>query len=196
MSHRIPPGAEASLATDGHSCTTPCTLTAPNGIGTYNVSFNLNGYQPQSVPVRIAVNEFEFHAIRRRRHRLDHGHHAGPGHGRTRAACSDSHKTARRAHKGKAREESRRDLRTAARFVTSAARDENRRGFRNAACFITSTRDDNRRGLRNAACVVTRCDPGTAACFVTSAGRDDNRGDLGTTTRGLARSKGKAWGLG
>jgi hypothetical protein len=53
----IPPGAEASLATDGQSCTTPCTLTAPNGMGTYNVSFKLNGYQPQSVPVRIAVNE-------------------------------------------------------------------------------------------------------------------------------------------
>jgi len=53
----IPPGAEASFATDGQSCTTPCTLTAPNGMGTYNVSFKLNGYQPQSVPVRIAVNE-------------------------------------------------------------------------------------------------------------------------------------------
>ena len=53
----IPPGAEASFATDGQSCTTPCTLTAPNGMGTYNVSFKLNGYQPQAVPVRIAVNE-------------------------------------------------------------------------------------------------------------------------------------------
>ena len=53
----IPPGAEASFATGGQSCTTPCTLTAPNGMGTYNVSFKLNGYQPQSVPVRIAVNE-------------------------------------------------------------------------------------------------------------------------------------------
>ncbi|MBV9628218.1 MAG: hypothetical protein JO230_09000 [Xanthobacteraceae bacterium] len=53
----VPPGAEASFATDGRSCTTPCTLTAPNGMGTYNVSFKLNGYQPQSVPVRIAVNE-------------------------------------------------------------------------------------------------------------------------------------------
>ena len=53
----IPPGAEASFATDGQSCTTPCTLIAPNGMGTYNVSFKLNGYQPQSVPVRIAVNE-------------------------------------------------------------------------------------------------------------------------------------------
>jgi hypothetical protein len=32
-------------------------LIAPNGMGTYNVSFKLNSYQPQSVPVRIAVNE-------------------------------------------------------------------------------------------------------------------------------------------
>ena len=30
---------------------------APGGSGTYNVSFTLNGYQAQSVPVRIAVNE-------------------------------------------------------------------------------------------------------------------------------------------
>ncbi len=51
----VPPGAEASFGKD--SCTTPCTLTAPNGTGTYNVSFKLKGYQPQSVPVRIAVNE-------------------------------------------------------------------------------------------------------------------------------------------
>lgn len=51
----MPAGAEASFGKD--SCTTPCTLTAPGGTGTYNVSFKLNGYQPQSVPVRIAVNE-------------------------------------------------------------------------------------------------------------------------------------------
>jgi len=53
----IPIGAEASFGRDGQSCTTPCTLSGPNGTGTYNVSFKLNGYQPQSVPVRIAVNE-------------------------------------------------------------------------------------------------------------------------------------------
>ena len=51
----VPAGAEASFGKD--SCTTPCTLTTPNGAGTYNVSFKLNGYHPQSVPVRIAVNE-------------------------------------------------------------------------------------------------------------------------------------------
>jgi hypothetical protein len=53
----IPTGAEASFGRDGQSCTTPCTLSGPNGTGTYNVSFKLNGYQPQSVPVRIAVSE-------------------------------------------------------------------------------------------------------------------------------------------
>ena len=53
----LPAGAEASFGGDGQSCTTPCTLSAPNGTGTYNVSFKLNGYQPQSVPVRISVNE-------------------------------------------------------------------------------------------------------------------------------------------
>jgi len=51
----VPPGAEASFGKD--SCTTPCTLTAPNGAGTYNVGFKLKGYLPQSVPVRIAVND-------------------------------------------------------------------------------------------------------------------------------------------
>jgi PEGA domain len=51
----VPAGAEVSFGKD--SCITPCTLAAPNGTGTYNVSFKLNGYQPQSVPVRIAVNE-------------------------------------------------------------------------------------------------------------------------------------------
>ena len=53
----IPPGAEASFGTGGESCRTPCTLAAPNGTGTYNVSFTLDGYQTQSVPVHIAVND-------------------------------------------------------------------------------------------------------------------------------------------
>jgi hypothetical protein len=53
----VPPGAKASLGRDDQSCTTPCTLIATNGTGTFNVSFTLKGYQPQSVPVRLAVNE-------------------------------------------------------------------------------------------------------------------------------------------
>ena len=53
----IPPGAEASFGNGGESCRTPCTLAAPNGTGTYNVSFTLEGYQPHSIPVRVAVNE-------------------------------------------------------------------------------------------------------------------------------------------
>ena len=53
----IPPGAEASFGSGGESCRTPCTLAAPNGTGTYNVSFTLEGYHPHSIPVRIAVNE-------------------------------------------------------------------------------------------------------------------------------------------
>ena len=61
----VPPGAKASFGRDDQSCTTPCTLIATNGTGTFNVSFTLKGYQPQSVPVRIAMNEFEFCAIRR-----------------------------------------------------------------------------------------------------------------------------------
>jgi hypothetical protein len=50
----IPPGAEANIA-DGPSCKTPCTLAAPPGSGTYNVSFVLEGYESQTVPVRVAI---------------------------------------------------------------------------------------------------------------------------------------------
>ena len=53
----VPPGAEATFGNGGESCRTPCTLAAPNGTGTYNVSFTLEGYQPNSIPVRIAVND-------------------------------------------------------------------------------------------------------------------------------------------
>jgi hypothetical protein len=53
----IPPGAEASFGSGGESCRTPCTLAAPNGTGTYNVSFTLEGYRPQSIPVRVAVSD-------------------------------------------------------------------------------------------------------------------------------------------
>ncbi len=53
----IPPGAEASFGNGGQTCRTPCTLAAPSGTGTYNVSFTLDGYQPQTVPVRIAVSD-------------------------------------------------------------------------------------------------------------------------------------------
>src|SRR5215475_2354883 len=45
-----PPGADART-TQGQSCRTPCELTVPSG-GEFQVSFSLNGYQPQSVQVR------------------------------------------------------------------------------------------------------------------------------------------------
>ena len=50
----IPPGAEASIA-NGPSCKTPCTLKAPSGSGSFNVSFALKGYESQTVPVRVAI---------------------------------------------------------------------------------------------------------------------------------------------
>ncbi len=45
-----PPGAQASAG--GTSCVTPCRLTVPAN-GPFNVSIALNGYVPQSVPVRV-----------------------------------------------------------------------------------------------------------------------------------------------
>ena len=45
-----PPGAEAKLST-GADCRTPCALSVPV-TEDFTVSLALNGYQPQSVPVR------------------------------------------------------------------------------------------------------------------------------------------------
>jgi hypothetical protein len=50
----VPPGAEASFG-NGPGCRTPCSLPAPSGNGTYNVSFTLKGYEPQTLPVRIQL---------------------------------------------------------------------------------------------------------------------------------------------
>ena len=52
----VPSGAEASIA-NGPSCKTPCTLPAPTRSGSFNVSFALNGYEPQTVPVRVAAGQ-------------------------------------------------------------------------------------------------------------------------------------------
>jgi hypothetical protein len=52
----IPPGAEASIG-NGPSCKAPCTLAAPSGGGSFNVGFALKGYEPQSVPVRVAISQ-------------------------------------------------------------------------------------------------------------------------------------------
>lgn len=45
-----PPGAQASAG--GVSCVTPCRLNVP-GNGPFNVTVALNGYAPQSIPVRV-----------------------------------------------------------------------------------------------------------------------------------------------
>jgi hypothetical protein len=50
----IPAGAEASIGS-GAPCKTPCTLSAPSSNGTFNVTVSLTGYQPQTIPVRIAT---------------------------------------------------------------------------------------------------------------------------------------------
>ena len=50
----IPAGAEASIGS-GPTCKTPCTLSAPASSGTYNVTISLTGYQPRTIPVRIAT---------------------------------------------------------------------------------------------------------------------------------------------
>ena len=50
----IPAGAEASIGS-GAPCKTPCTLSAPSSNGTFNVTVSLTGYQPRTIPVRIAT---------------------------------------------------------------------------------------------------------------------------------------------
>src|SRR5690606_18269173 len=48
-----PPGAEAKSPT-GAACRTPCSLALSES-GTSTVSFSLEGYQPQAVPVTITA---------------------------------------------------------------------------------------------------------------------------------------------
>jgi hypothetical protein len=45
-----PPGADARTS-QGQSCRTPCELTVPSG-GELSVTVAMNGFQPQTVPVR------------------------------------------------------------------------------------------------------------------------------------------------
>lgn len=50
-----PPGAQVSLAPSGASCTTPCSVPAPDTGGNYNVTFTLPGYVSQTLPVKVVV---------------------------------------------------------------------------------------------------------------------------------------------
>jgi hypothetical protein len=50
-----PPGAQVSLAPSGASCTTPCSVPAPDTGGSYNVTFTLPGYVSQTLPVKVIV---------------------------------------------------------------------------------------------------------------------------------------------
>ncbi len=49
-----PPGAEARAST-GQTCRTPCSLSVP--AADFTVAFNLPGYQPQTVPVRLVTSD-------------------------------------------------------------------------------------------------------------------------------------------
>ena len=50
-----PPGAEVSLSSGSTSCTTPCSVPAPDKSGNYNATFTLSGYTSQTLPVRVTV---------------------------------------------------------------------------------------------------------------------------------------------
>jgi hypothetical protein len=50
-----PPGAQVSLAPSGASCTTPCSVPAPDNSGSYNATFTLPGYVSQTLPVNVIV---------------------------------------------------------------------------------------------------------------------------------------------
>jgi hypothetical protein len=49
----VPPGAEAKTST-GQTCRTPCAQAI--AADEFTVTFTLNGYQPQTIPVRIAAS--------------------------------------------------------------------------------------------------------------------------------------------
>jgi hypothetical protein len=46
-----PAGAEARASSGGQTCRTPCTLRVP--AQDFSVTFTLEGYQPETVPVRV-----------------------------------------------------------------------------------------------------------------------------------------------
>jgi hypothetical protein len=48
-----PPGAEARTST-GQTCRTPCSLAV--SASEFTATFTLNGYQPQTIPVRISAS--------------------------------------------------------------------------------------------------------------------------------------------
>ena len=48
----LPPGADAKASTGPATCRTPCSM--PVAGDEFTVTFTLAGYQPQTVPVRIA----------------------------------------------------------------------------------------------------------------------------------------------
>ena len=49
-----PAGAEAKIST-GQTCRTPCAQSV--AANEFTVTFSLNGYQPQTIPVRIAASQ-------------------------------------------------------------------------------------------------------------------------------------------
>lgn len=51
-----PPGAEAKTS-QGQTCRTPCALAVP--VSATSVTFALNGYHPQTVPVQVTQPEIE-----------------------------------------------------------------------------------------------------------------------------------------
>ena len=51
-----PPGAEAKASVGGSPCRTPCSLALTAG-GDFTVTVALNGYLPQSVPVKLIPPE-------------------------------------------------------------------------------------------------------------------------------------------
>jgi hypothetical protein len=48
-----PPGANVFLSPGNASCKTPCSVPAPEKIGSYNAMFILAGYIQQTIPVRV-----------------------------------------------------------------------------------------------------------------------------------------------
>ncbi len=52
-----PPGAQVTLAPGDAGCTAPCSVPAPDKSGSYNATFTLPGYAPQTLPIRITVTK-------------------------------------------------------------------------------------------------------------------------------------------
>ncbi|MGJ4999122.1 hypothetical protein ACQR0Z_32175 [Bradyrhizobium sp. HKCCYLS3077] len=57
----VPPGADAKTSL-GPGCRTPCTVSVPAPDAGFSVTFSMDKYQPQTIPVQVIRNSGDFNS--------------------------------------------------------------------------------------------------------------------------------------